>query len=176
MLHSALPGESVWRWRMPRRLATASDFCLIPLAQGGLYPKLYITILWIMYILNPSKDLMWCMSVICNWNEFCMWWLLIQGLSQWYRESGSPFGNPVHFNLRRWAQVDSASLLPLSMALKVIEHARSIRRGLAIHLLPSTLDPSGGVYLFTSYQALQIRSVVSGLLTQLSVKVGDLLD
>ena len=42
-------------------------------------------------------------------------------------------------------QVDGAFLLPPSMALKVIDHARSVLWGLVVHQLLSTLDPSGGV-------------------------------
>ena len=64
--------------------------------------------------------------------------------------------------MRTWVQVDGALLLPPSMALKVIEHARSVQRGLAVHQvtehvrsvrrgltvhqLSSSLDPSGGVW------------------------------
>ena len=47
--------------------------------------------------------------------------------------------------LRRWVQVDGASLLPPSMALKVINHVGSVRRSLTIHQLSSSLDPPDGV-------------------------------
>jgi hypothetical protein len=46
--------------------------------------------------------------------------------------------------LHRWVQVDSASLLPLSIALKVIEHVRYIQRGLTVHQLSNSLNSSGG--------------------------------
>ena len=62
--------------------------------------------------------------------------------------------------LHRWVQVDSASLLPLSIALKVIEHVRYVQRGLTIHQLSSSPDPFYGVWFAH----------------QLSVKVDDLLD
>ena len=62
--------------------------------------------------------------------------------------------------LRRWVQVDGASFLPPSMALKVIDHVTSVRWVLAIHQLSNSPDPSCGVWFAH----------------QLSVKVGDLLD
>ena len=67
--------------------------------------------------------------------------------------------------LRKKVQVDGASFLPLLIALKFTEHVKYVRRGLTFTIYRVGYIRLVESSLFTSYLALRIRPVVSGLLT-----------